>query len=86
MIQNAKFVGFYFNMNTSVWGDFRICISVPLKQYCAWQIRVIACTSVIEALNISSELESSTDLILASERNAPTCSAYYFYCTKINYL
>ena len=40
-----------------------------LKLYRAWQIYVIACKSVIEALNIlniSSELEFSTDLALAS--------------------
>ena len=31
MIKNAKFSGYYFHMNLNVWGDFQICISVPLK-------------------------------------------------------
>ena len=30
MIQNAKFSGYYFYMNTNIQGDFQICISVPL--------------------------------------------------------
>ena len=30
-IQGAKFSGYYFYMYTSIWGDFQICISVPLK-------------------------------------------------------
>ena len=28
--KNAKFLGYYFYMNTNIWGDFQICISVPL--------------------------------------------------------
>ena len=31
MIKNAKFSGYYFDMNLNIWGDFQICISVPLK-------------------------------------------------------
>ena len=31
MIKNAKFSGYYFDMNLIIWGDFQICISVPLK-------------------------------------------------------
>ena len=30
MIKNAKFSGYYFDMNLIIWGDFQICISVPL--------------------------------------------------------
>ena len=30
MIKNAKFLGDYFDMNLNIWGDFQICISVPL--------------------------------------------------------
>ena len=30
MIKNAKFSGYYFDMNLNIWGDFQICISVPL--------------------------------------------------------
>ena len=30
-IQNVKFSGYYFHMNTNIWRDFEICISVPLK-------------------------------------------------------
>ena len=29
-IQDAKFSGYYFYMNTKIWRDFRICISAPL--------------------------------------------------------
>ena len=36
-----------------------------LKQYRAWRISVIAFKSVIEAMNISSELQFPTDLMLA---------------------
>ena len=31
MIRNAKPSGYYFYMNLNIWGDFQICISVPLK-------------------------------------------------------
>ena len=30
-INNAKFSGYYFYVNTNISGDFQICISVPLK-------------------------------------------------------
>ena len=30
-IQNAKFSGYHFYMNTNIWRDFQICISVPLS-------------------------------------------------------
>ena len=30
-IKDAKFSGFCFYMNTNLWGDFKICIGVPLK-------------------------------------------------------
>ena len=30
MIKNAKFSGYYFYMNSNIWWDFQICISVPL--------------------------------------------------------
>ena len=30
MIKNAKFSGYNFYMNLNTWGDFQICISVPL--------------------------------------------------------
>ena len=33
MIKNAKFSGYYFDMNLNIWGDFQICISVPLTKY-----------------------------------------------------
>ena len=32
MIKNAKFSGYYFYMNTNIYGDFQICISVPLNE------------------------------------------------------
>ena len=37
MIKNAKFPGYYFDMNLNIWGDFQICISVPLKKEAANQ-------------------------------------------------
>ena len=30
-IKNAKFSGYYFYMNLSIWRNFQICISVPLR-------------------------------------------------------
>ena len=30
-VKNAKFSGYYFDMNLNITGDFQICISVPLK-------------------------------------------------------
>ena len=30
-IKNAKLSGYYFYMNLNIWGDFQICISVPLR-------------------------------------------------------
>ena len=32
MIKNAKLSEYYFYMNTSLLGDFQICISVPLSE------------------------------------------------------
>ena len=29
--KNAKFSGYCFYMDTNIWGDFQICISVPLN-------------------------------------------------------
>ena len=29
-IKNAKFLGYFFYMNTNIYGDFQICIGVPL--------------------------------------------------------
>ena len=30
-IKNVKFSRYYLHMNSNIWGDFQICISVPLK-------------------------------------------------------
>ena len=30
-IKNAKFSAYYFHKNLNIWGDFQICISVPIK-------------------------------------------------------
>ena len=30
-IKNAKLSGYYFYMNLDIWGDFQICINVPLN-------------------------------------------------------
>ena len=29
-LKNAKHSGYYFYTNSNIWGDFQICISVPL--------------------------------------------------------
>ena len=31
MIKKGKFSGYYFYMNLNIWGDFQICISVPVS-------------------------------------------------------
>ena len=31
-IKNAKFLEYYFYMNTNIQGDFQICISIPFSQ------------------------------------------------------
>ena len=33
-IYNAKFSGYYFHINTNIWRDFPICISVSLIGFC----------------------------------------------------
>ena len=33
-IENAKLSGYYFYINTSIWRDFQICISVRLTNVC----------------------------------------------------
>ena len=30
-IKNVKFSGYYFYLNMNIWGNFQICISVPLN-------------------------------------------------------
>ena len=32
MIKNVKLSGNYFYINLNTWGDFQICISVPLNK------------------------------------------------------
>ena len=29
-IKNANFLGYYFYINFNIWGDFQMCIRVPL--------------------------------------------------------
>ena len=31
--ENAKFSGYYLHLNTIIYEDFQICISVPLRQF-----------------------------------------------------
>ena len=39
-IKNTKFSGYYFYMNTNIYGDFQICVSVPLrKKRIKWQAK-----------------------------------------------
>ena len=38
MIKNWKLSGYYFYMNLNIWGNFRICISVPLKHLLLFEI------------------------------------------------
>ena len=42
-MKSPKFSGYYFYMHLNIWGDFQICISVPLKntfltEYLRWLI------------------------------------------------
>ena len=30
-IKNTKLSGYYFYVNLNIWGDFQICVSVPLR-------------------------------------------------------
>ena len=32
-IKNVKFSGYYFYLNMNIWGNFQICISVPLNWF-----------------------------------------------------
>ena len=32
MMKNAKFLEYHFYLNTNIYGDFQICISVPLSK------------------------------------------------------
>ena len=43
-IQNAKFSGYHFSINTDIWRDFQICISVPLR---IWEITVFQDSVII---------------------------------------
>ena len=36
-IKNAKYSGYCFYMNTNIYRDFQICISVPLTSYDFWK-------------------------------------------------
>ena len=41
-IKNAKYSGYCFYMNSNIWGDFQICISVPLSNFMQfWRISCI---------------------------------------------
>ena len=31
--KDAQFIGYYIDMNTNTYGDFQICINVPLTYY-----------------------------------------------------
>ena len=39
-VKNAKFSGYCFYINTNIYGDFEICISVPLKGIFFFQLRL----------------------------------------------
>ena len=41
MIKNAKLPGYYFYMNLNIWGNFQICISVPLKKLILKKVSII---------------------------------------------
>ena len=40
-IKNAKLSWYYFNVNLNIWGDFQICISVPLTQIFVEEMKLI---------------------------------------------
>ena len=49
MIKNAKFSGYYFDMNLIIWRDFQICISVP-KRHLIKELRFIDIVNSIISL------------------------------------
>ena len=52
----VKFSGYCFYMNTNVWGDFQICISMPLRVVQACSI-IFSTTSNIDGLQEGRERE-----------------------------
>ena len=53
-IQNAKFSGYYFYMDTNIWRDFQICINVPLIE-----------TFLVEAIPFSVSTFSLAEVIIS---------------------
>ena len=42
MIKNAKLSGYYFYINLNIWGNFQICISVPLSIFISTEFCMIS--------------------------------------------
>ena len=55
-IKNAEFSGYYFQTNLNIWGDFQICISVPLKGYYS-KSRVYKCYNLFTCGEYNSPLK-----------------------------
>ena len=60
IIKNAKPSGYYFYMNLNIWGDFQICISVPLT-YSFFLQNSASLTFCKYALNISKSFDRVWD-------------------------
>ena len=57
MIKNAKLSGYYFYMNLNIWGNFRICISVPLT-FERVPPKKLFCTKIEHKLEVMSHIKS----------------------------
>ena len=58
MIKNAKFSGYYFDMNLNIWGDFQICISEPLNGHNSKeQLHIFSFTRFQKQLLISFQMQ-----------------------------
>ena len=53
MIKNSKFSGYYFDMNLNMWGDFQICISVPLSENQTREMKAFRILAFIRKKSIS---------------------------------
>ena len=79
-IKNAKFSGYLFYVKTNIYGDFQICISVPLSSIsfcctvnfcCRYSFPLIIVYFIIILNNLSSLLS------LESSASPSVCSSWY---------
>ena len=65
--KNAKFSGYYFYLNTDIWGDFQIYISVPLI------ITVISNKTIKIMSKFHSILSAKASFLVLSAEKMRTC-------------